>query len=67
MGFFKKIIGLRIAETACNAVNSKINTKKAEREKKRLEALEQLKKLYDTGAITEKEYKRKKKELLAKY
>ena len=28
MGFFRKIIRLRIVETACNAVNSKINTKK---------------------------------------
>ena len=66
MGLLGKIIGLTIAGTACNAVSSKISNKKAEREKQNFESLARLKELYDSGAITKKEYKRKKQEILAR-
>ena len=67
MGLFGKIIGLTIAGTACNAVSSKMGNKRAEREKQNFESLAKLKELYDSGAITEKEYKRKKQEILTRY
>ena len=67
MGFIKNLIGLTIAETACNAINSKINKKKRAQEQENLETLSKLKELYDSGAITKKEYKKKKKEILSRH
>ena len=73
MAFLSKIIGLKFAETACDAVVSKLDDMKAkrevieaEREARDLENLEKLKKLYDAGVITKREYKRKKRELMNK-
>lgn len=71
MGIFGKIIGLAIAETANTAVRSGVENRnkdrKAKRDKQNFEALESLKALYDSGAITKKEYQKKKKEILARY
>ena len=67
MGFLKNLIGLTIAETACNAINTKINKRKKEQEQANLETLAKLKELYDNGAITKKEYEKKKKEILARH
>ena len=65
MGFIKELIGLAIAETACDAINSKIRERKRAKEKENLETLAKLKELYDSGAITKKEYEKKKKEILS--
>ena len=67
MGFIKNLIGLTIAETACNAINSKISKRKREQEQENLETLSKLKELYDSGAITKKEYEKKKKEILSRH
>ena len=66
MGFIKDLIGLAIAETACNAINSKITEKKKLQEQENIETLAKLKELCDSGAITKKEYERKKKEILSR-
>lgn len=65
MGFFSKLIGGALAYSACNAVTNKANKQKESQKRDMLETLEHLKYLYDTGAITEKEYERKKKEILS--
>ena len=66
MGFLSKLIGSAVAYTTCNAVNTKISKQKESQKRAQLETLEHLKYLYDSGAITKKEYERKKKEILSR-
>ena len=61
MGIFS--LGEKLIESAANIVDKKLNSSENEL-KKQLRSLEQLKKLYDSGAITEKEYNKKKKQIL---
>ncbi len=70
MGFFKdltSLTGLTIVQTACKSVSSKIKDWETKRKKEQLEALNKLKELYDAGTITEREYKKMKKEIMKKY
>ena len=71
MGFFGKIIGCAIAETANTVVKSGMEErkkdKKIKREQQNFDSLETLKALYDSKAITKKEYQKKKKEILSRY
>lgn len=64
MGFFKNLINLTIVETVCNTINSNLKKKRNDEKKKDIEKMEKLKELYDSGAITEKEYKKMKKNFL---
>lgn len=68
MGFIKDLIGLTITETACGLISSKLSAgaqkRRLELEEKSMEELKLLKELYDSGAISEREYKKKKKELM---
>ena len=66
MSLIKDLIGLTIAETASEAIKTKLEKWSVDSDKKNLDAIEKLKALYDSGAITEREYKKKKKELLKK-
>lgn len=68
MGFFKELLGLTIAETASDVILCKLSEgaqkRQLEKEEKSMEELMLLKELYDSGAITEREYKKKKKALM---
>ena len=66
MGLISKLIGGAIAYSACNSAVSKANKQKETQKHAQLETLEHLKYLYDSGAITKKEYERKKKEILSR-
>ena len=66
MGLLNKLIGLTVATTACNAISAKINKRRQAEEQNNLENLAKLKELYDSGAITKREYKKKKKEILSR-
>ena len=61
MGIFS--LGEKLIESAAKIVDNKLNSNENEL-KKQFKSLEQLKKLYDAGAITEKEYNKKKKQIL---
>ena len=71
MGFFGKIIGCAVVETANTVFKTEMEErkkdKKLKREQQNYESLETLKALYDSRAITKKEYQRKKKEILSRY
>jgi len=64
VGFLTDLIKLTALETAHDIIKSKTDASKLKHDEKDLENLEKLKKLYDSGAITEKEYNKKKKEIL---
>ena len=56
-------LGEKLVEAATKIVDNKMNSNEHEL-KKQFKSLEQLKKLYDAGVITEKEYNKKKKQVL---
>lgn len=56
-------LGEKLVEAATKIVDNKMNSNEHEL-KKQFKSLEQLKKLYDAGVITEKEYAKKKKQIL---
>ena len=78
MGLFDKIVKigiLGVAESVVDTVRArsakkaqgrltKVQTKYEEAQIRKVEALEKLKELYDNGAITKREYIKKKKQLL---
>ena len=59
MGLLKNIVGAALTQKTCDVLTAKID-------KWQLESLEKLEKLYQNGTITEKEYKRKKKDLMGR-
>ena len=63
MGIIKTLLGEKLVETAAKIVDSKISSNEHEL-KKQFKSLEKLKELYDAGIITEKEYNKKKKQIL---
>lgn len=73
MGILSTIVKIAVAGTvnkAIDVVKTKVVTKAYNKEKeleiKRIDALEHLNELHDSGAITEREYKKTKKRLLNK-
>ena len=73
MGILSTIVKIAVVGTvnkAIDVVKTKVVTKAYNKEKeleiKRIDALEHLNELHDSGAITEREYKKTKKRLLNK-
>lgn len=75
MGFLKDLIGLMLAgavsnvasnacDAASNALKTKLNKKQNQNDSEKFEMLKKLKELYDSGAITQREFNKKKKEIL---
>lgn len=68
MGIIKDLIGLTVAESAAKIVDAAISPiidkHQKKKEKEKLALLKELKELYDSGAITEKEYNKKKKKIM---
>ena len=64
MGFLKDLIKLTVLETAHDVIKTTTDKLSTKRDSKDIENLEKLKELYDSGAISKKEYERKKKQIL---
>ena len=66
MGYLKDMITLKVLETAHDVIKPITDKLNAKHDARDLENLEKLKELYDSGAISKKEYERKKKQILGK-
>ena len=64
MGFFKDLITLTVLETAHDVIKSTTDKLGAKQDAHDIENLEKLKALYDSGAISKREYEKKKKQIL---
>ena len=64
MGFIRDLITLTIVETAQDVIKTATDKLGTKHDSKDIENLEKLKELYDSGAISQKEYERKKKQIL---
>ncbi len=64
MGFIKDLITLTVLETAHDVIKTATDKFGTKHDSKDIENLEKLKELYDSGAISKKEYERKKNQIL---